>query len=228
MQVEVYPDAAAAAARAASLIADSLEAAVAGRGDGSAALSGGRTPALLMQALASAALPWPQIHLFQVDERMVDVGDPRRNITAIKTAFRLCPLTPANLHAMPVEARSPEAGAARYSADLRRLAGTPPRLDVVHLGLGEDGHTASLVPGDDAVASEGDVTLTGDYQGVRRMTLTLPLLNLARQRVWLVTGSAKGEIVRRFLDGDPTLVASQVSRQNAFLVLDAAASGESE
>jgi len=228
MQVEVYPDAAAAAARAASLIADSLAAAVADRGAGSAALSGGRTPTLMMQALALAALPWPQIHLFQVDERMVGASDSRRNLTAMNRAFRQCPLPPANLHAMPVEARSSAAGAARYSADLRRLAGTPPRLDVVHLGLGEDGHTASLVPGDAAVTSQGDVTLSGDYQGVRRMTLTLPLLNAARQRVWLVTGSAKREIVRRFLDGDSSLVASQVSRQDAYLVLDTTASGERE
>jgi len=226
MRVEVYPAARDAAARAASLIAAALRAAVDQRGQGSVAFSGGQTPILMLQKLASASLPWPQVHVFQVDERIVADDDDRRNLKAIKAALEHAPIPAENVHAMPVTGPSYAAGIAFYRDDLRALAGNPPQLDVVQLGLGEDGHTASLFTGDDALLSDDEVAVTGLYQGTHRMTLTLKVLDLARQRIWLVTGPAKQNIVRRFRAADPLLPASHVNRDTAILVLDSDAAGE--
>jgi len=226
MRVEVCPTSAAAAARAADFIAAELRAAVKDRGLGTVALSGGRTPELMMRALAAARLPWPQIHIFQVDERIVGDDDERRNMNTIRAAFGQSLIPVDNVHPMPVNSSPLESGAAQYSTDLGTMAGAQPSLDVVHLGLGEDGHTASLVAGDGALASDSDVAITGLYKGVHRMTLTLQVLDRARRRIWLVTGSSKRDIVRRFLDADPELVASRVRREAAILVLDDDAAGE--
>jgi 6-phosphogluconolactonase/glucosamine-6-phosphate isomerase/deaminase len=125
---------------------------------------------------------------------------------------------------MPVEAANLEAAAAEYAVTLRDLAGTPPVLDLVHLGLGPDGHTASLVPGDPVLGvTTADVAVTGAYQGRRRMTLTYPALDRARSVLWLVTGADKTEMLRRLRDGDPTIPAGRVRSDRATVLADAAA-----
>jgi len=225
MQIEVCSTAAAAAERAAELIAAELRTAVDKRGRGTVALSGGRTPAVMLQNLAAAQLPWSRIHIFQVDERIVAEDDDRRNIKAILASFERCAIPAENLHPMPVSHGLAEDGLTEYLNDLREAAGTPPCLDVVHLGLGNDGHTASLFAGDAAVVSDGEIELSEIYQGLHRMTLTLKTIDRARQRIWLVMGSSKRDIARRFLDADPKLVASQVRRKNSIIVLDYDAAG---
>jgi 6-phosphogluconolactonase len=225
MQIEICPTATAAGTRAAELIAGRLHTAVAERGYGTVALSGGGTARRLLPELTSIALPWPHIHVFQVDERIVRADDERSNMRAIRFAFEKSDIPADHLHHMPVASASPAEGAAEYAVDLGAIAGSPPRLDVVHLGLGDDGHTASLVMGDRAVEAIGVVAVTGLYEGVQRMTLTLRVLNLARFRVWLVCGQSKRSVVKRLLAGDPEVIASRILMQDSILVLDEAASG---
>ena len=136
------------------------------------ALSGGSTPGLMLEVLAGLDLPWSRIHVFQVDERIAGAGDPARNINMVRnTLLRPGLLAPDNLHPMPVESADPAAAAADYAHVLSQITGTPPRLDLVHLGLGDDGHTASLVPGDAALdVRDSAVTVTAPYRGHRRMT----------------------------------------------------------
>ena len=117
-----------------------------------------------------------------------------------------------------------EQAAAEYAATLQKLAGTPPVLDLVHLGLGSDGHTASLVPGDLVLdVTDVDVAMCGEYQGRPRMTLTYPLLNRAREILWLVTGASKTEMLRRLRDGDPTIPAGRICQDFALVLADEAA-----
>ncbi len=224
MRVEVYPTAAAAAARAAALVKNCIESAIAGRGLAAIALSGGKTPAGMLGELASAPIDWSRVHVFQVDERLVGEHDARRNWRVIRAAFERSGLPASHLHAMPLDAASPESGAREYAGELRAVAGAPPVLDAVHLGLGEDGHTASLFPGDAAVDATVEVALSGVHEGMRRMTLTLETINRARARIWLVTGPAKRVIVKRLLEPGADLVASRVWSDASILVLDRDAS----
>ena len=167
------------------------------------------------------------MHLYQVDERIAPDGNPERNLTHIRESLLLhVPLRPERVHAMPVESADRESAAAQYNAELREIAGTPPVLDLVHLGLGPDGHTASLVPGDSVLdVTTADVSLTGVYQGRRRMTLTYPAINRARRVLWVVTGSEKTAALQRLLDGDVTIPAGRVRREQAVLFADRAAIG---
>jgi len=224
MRVEVYATPAAAAARAAALVKDCIESAIAGRGLAAIALSGGKTPVGMLSELASAPIDWPRVHVFQVDERLVGEHDTRRNWRVIRAAFERSGLPASHLHAMPLDAASPEAGAREYARELRAAVGTPSVLDAVHLGLGEDGHTASLFPGDAAVDAAGEIALSGIHDGMRRMTLTLETINRARARIWLVTGPAKRAIVKRLLEPGAGLIASRVRSAESILVLDREAS----
>lgn len=188
---------------------------LAGRPRVSLALSGGRTPWPILELLAGADLEWERVDVFQVDERIVPVGDPARNLTGL--ANSLLDRVPATMHPMPVADPDPEAAARRYAADL------PASLDIVHLGLGDDGHTASLVPGDPSLdVRDADVTVTGEYRGHRRMTLTFPALERAGSIVWIVSGADKAEMVERLLASDPSIPAGRVPHDRALLITDVA------
>jgi len=222
---EILGDPERVAARAAALVAQSARSALARRGRFHLALSGGRTPSMMLRALRREPLPWSRIHLFQVDERVALAGDPERNWTQIEECLlRHVALAPDAIHPMPVDHADLEAAAARYARELRAVAGSPPVLDLVHLGLGEDGHTASLVPGDPVLdVQDADVATTGPYQGRRRMTLSFPALDRARCILWLVTGASKAAMLPRLLAGDRRFPAARVRQDAAWLLADEAA-----
>lgn len=227
MQVQVLPDAAAAAQQAAAFIAARAAAAVRERGRFTLALSGGHTPWAMLRALAALPLPWAQLQLFQADERVAPLGDASRNLTHIQASLVANgPLRAEQLHAMPVEATALPLAAADYAATLQRVCGTPPVLDLVHLGLGSDGHTASLLPGDAVLqVDSADVAPSGPYQGQRRLTLTYPMLNRARCVLWLVSGADKRDAATRLRAGDAAIPAGRVRNAHAWLLGDAAALG---
>ena len=222
MQVQVLPDAATVAQQAAAFIAERAAAAVRERGLFTLALSGGRTPWAMLRVLAALPLPWAQLQLFQVDERVAPLGDASRNLTHIQANLLAhAPLPPAQLHAMPVEAAELQLAAADYAATLQRVCGMPPVLDLVHLGLGADGHTASLVPGDAVLqVRDADVALSAPYQGHRRMTLSYPMINRTRCVLWLATGADKRAMVSRLRSGDLSIPAGRVEPAHALLLVD--------
>ena len=227
MIVRIGATAADAAAEAASHIADLAQDAATTRGIFTLALSGGGTPTAMLQALAALDMPWPVTHLFQVDERIAAQGDPDRNLNAIEEhLLSRIDMDVSRLHAIPVEHPDINAIPALYESALRSVAGSPPVLDVVHLGLGADGHTASLVPADPVVrVRDRDVALTGAYRGRRRVTLTLPALDRARHVVWLVAGADKAGAVALLRATDPAIPASHVRQEFATLFADRAAAG---
>jgi len=219
-------DAATAAALAAEDLAAACREAVAVRGRSVVALSGGRTPWLMVERLREQELPWQHVFVAQVDERVVPRGDARRNLTRLgQLLVTEGPLPPQNLLAMPVESDDLELAAEGYQRRLEELAGRPLVLDVVQLGLGTDGHTASLVPDDPLLEVRNrDVALSREYQGVRRMTLTFPALDRARLRLWLVTGSSKAARLASLLAGDGgEAPALRVNRAETIVVADEAA-----
>ena len=225
MKIEVLLDANSVALRAASLIAEEARAAVATRGRFVMAVSGGHTPWQMLRALAGKEVPWRAVHVVQVDERIAPAGDPDRNLTHLRESLlEHAPLSPEQICAMPVESADLEAAATLYAQTLREIAGSPPVLDLAHLGLGPDGHTASLVPGDRVLhVTDADVALTGVYQGRRRMTLTYSVLNRSRRILWLVTGSEKAEMLVRLRNGDESIPAGRVCQDQAFVLADRAA-----
>ena len=225
MQTEVLADSHAVAEAAAELIAAEARRCAAGRGRFVLAVSGGRTPEAMLRVLASLAVPWDRVHVFQVDERVAPMGDPARNLTQLhECPLAHVPLRPEQVHAMPVQQADLDAAARSYAAVLCAIAGTPPVLDLVHLGLGVDGHTASLVPGDPSLeVLEAEVTTAGPYQGRRRMTLAFPALDRARRVLWVVTGAEKAPMLRRLQAGDRTIPAGMVQQDRAMLIADRAA-----
>lgn len=225
MKIEIYPDDDAVARKAAAIVAAAARAAASARGRFVMAVSGGRTPWLMLRALADDELPWKQVHLFQVDERAAPADDPDRNLAHLRASLLdRAPLSADNIHAMPVEAANLAEAAEQYARTLREVAGFPPVLDLVHLGLGQDGHTASLVPGDPVLAvTDSDVAVAGPYQGRRRMTLTFPLINRSRLVLWLVTGGEKAPMLVRLREGDRSIPASRVRRDRALVLADRAA-----
>ncbi|HXW93259.1 MAG TPA: 6-phosphogluconolactonase [Terriglobales bacterium] len=192
MRVEILADANAVAKRAAEFIAAEAFAAVGERGLFTLAVSGGHTPWIMLRALATKDIPWKSIQIFRVAERSAPAGDPERNLTQLREILmERAPLPTENLHAMPVESTDPVGAAREYSAMLRQIAGGPAVLDLVHLGTGPDGHTASLVPGDPVLrVTDEDVALTSLCLGRRRMTLTFPMINRARR---VLAGHRQGE-----------------------------------
>jgi 6-phosphogluconolactonase len=228
MKMEVFADDESAALAAAKLIAAEAGAAVAARGQFVMAVSGGRTPWIMLRALAGESVPWERVHIVQVDERVALAGHADRNLTHLQESLlEHSPIRAEQIHAMPVESPDLEAAARQYASVLSKIAGSPPTLDLVHLGLGPDGHTASLVPGDPVLGvTNADVALTGIYQGRRRMTLTYPVINRARLLLWLVTGSEKVGMLSRVREADESIPAGRVSQDRAVIFADRAAAGE--
>lgn len=227
MQIHVLADAESAAREAAGIIAAEARAAVEARGRFVVAVSGGRTPWLMLRLLADQEIPWEGVHVVQVDERVAPAGHLDRNLTHVReTLIGHVPLRPEQLHAMPVEAADLEEAATRYALTLQEVAGSPPILDLAHLGLGPDGHTASLVPNDRVLdVTDKDVAVTGIYQRRRRMTLTYPMLNRSRRILWLITGADKVGVLERLRAGDVSIPAGRVRQDQALVVADRAAAG---
>jgi 6-phosphogluconolactonase len=232
MRVETLADAASVARAGAAIIAAEARATVAARGRFVMAISGGRTPWAMLRFLADEQMPWAVVHVAQVDEREAPDGDPDRNLTHVRESLLAhCPLRPEQVHAMPVESADLEGASRRYALTLQQLAGSPPIIDLAHLGLGPDGHTASLLPGDPVLdVTDADVAPTGLYQGRRRMTLTYPMLNRSRRILWLVTGGEKADMLARLYQGDRSIPAGRISRHQAVVLADheAAAPSRSE
>jgi 6-phosphogluconolactonase len=225
MKIEVLSDADAVARKAAKLIAAEARAAVKARGRFIVAVSGGHTPWQMLRALATKDIPWEHLNVVQVDERVVPAEDPDRNLKHLyESLLEHAPLRREQIYAMPVESPDLDAAAKRYAATLQEIAGSPPVLDLAHLGLGPDGHTASLVPGDPVLdVTDADIALTGVYQQKRRMTLTYPILNRSRRVLWLVTGSDKVEALARLCAGDVSIPAGWIQTANALVLADQAA-----
>ena len=229
MRIDALADADAVARTGAALTAAEARTAVAARGRFIVAFSGGHTPWQMLRALADEEVPWPGVHVVQVDERVAPAGDPDRNLTHLRESLLAhCPLRPEQIHPMPVEAADLEAAIRRYALTLEDIAGAPAVLDLAHLGLGPDGHTASLVPGDPVLdVTDADVALTGLYQGRRRMTLTYPALNRARRIVWLITGREKADMLERLCRGDRSIPAGRIDQHQALVLADHEAAARS-
>jgi 6-phosphogluconolactonase len=228
VKIEVLANADSVARKAAAIVAAEARAAIEARGRFIMAVSGGHTPWMMLRSLAGEDVPWDGVSVFQVDERIAPAGDPDRNLTHLRESLlENAPLRPERLYAMPVESPDLEAAATRYALVIRRITGSPPIFDLVHLGLGPDGHTASLVPGDPVLdVTNADVALTGVYQGRRRMTLTYPTINRARRILWLVTGSEKAGMLRRLGDADKSIPAGRIRQDQAFVLADGPAAGQ--
>jgi 6-phosphogluconolactonase len=223
LRIEVRPTAASVAERAAELIVKHLREDVARDGRATLAVSGGRTPRHVFELLAAAELPWQSLDLFQVDERVAPAGHADRNATQAAAAFaRAQREHPSAFHWMPVEDVDLDEAARRYAQELQAAAGSPPRLGVVHLGLGADGHTASLFPGSPLLdAAQADVAVAPEHLGRRRMTLTFDVLNAARRVLWIVTGTDKQAALAGLVEGDPAIVGSRIRRSGALVLADA-------
>ena len=228
MKIDILPDADTVALEAAKFIAAEARAAVTERGRFVMAVSGGHTPWQMLRALANEEVPWKNVHVVQVDERVAPAGDPDRNLTHLRESLlEHAPLQPEQIHAMPVELQDLDNAAKRYAKTLQEIAGSPPVLDLAHLGLGPDGHTASLVPGDPVLeVTDADVALTGTYQNRRRMTLTYPMLNRSRRILWLVTGADKVNALARLREGDTSIPGGRIQQSQAVLLADQAAAGK--
>jgi 6-phosphogluconolactonase len=216
----------AAAERAASrYLAMRLGEATRERGRATFAISGGRTPWGLFGQLASQDVDWGAVHLFQVDERIAP-GHPEASNWERFRANPLAQRIPdTQQHAMPVWIDDAQAAARHYETTLISGTGEPPTLDVVHLGIGADGHTASLFA-DDPLSQESGrwVGVSRIHERYRRLTLTLPTLNRARCVVWFATGAERRNALTRLAAGDPSIPASLVQRDRATCFVDAEAS----
>jgi 6-phosphogluconolactonase len=214
----------AVAREAAKIIAAEARDAVAARGRFIMAVSGGHTPWQMLRALASENVPWKGVDLVQVDERIAPAGDPDRNLTHLRESLlEHSPLADEQIHAMPVEEADIEGAALRYARTLERL----PAHRLAHLGLGPDGHTASLVPNDPVLGVvDRDVALSGVYMKRRRMTLTYPILNRSRRILWVVTGAEKVAMLPRLRGADASIPAGRVHQEHASVLADRAAAAK--
>ena len=229
MIVEVLADGEALARRAVDVLVEASVRAIEERGVFVWAVSGGSTPRRMLELLSERTdLDWSSTHLFQVDERIAPDGSNDRNATMLDTALLtetfLERNTPAGIHLMPVTADDLDAAATAYGELMDSHAGSPMVFDVVQLGMGGDGHTASLIPGDPILeVDDVDVALTGEYQGRRRMSFTWPVLDRAKQLLWVVGGESKQVAVQQFLSNDPAIPATLPTQARATVLLDEAA-----
>jgi 6-phosphogluconolactonase len=227
MQIEIVPDGNTAAQKGALLIAAEARASVSARGRFVLAVSGGKNPWKMFAILAKEDLPWGNIEIVQVDERVAPDGDDDRNLTHLLESLKSSPLRPDQIHAMPVTNPDLAGAAAQYARTLEQLSGSPPVIDLVHLGLGPDGHTASLIPGDPVLeVDDVDVALTGVYQERRRMTLTYPALDRARKIFWLTTDESKADALLALVNGDKSIPAGRVRSDRAQVIADRAAASK--
>lgn len=220
-RLEVLEDPAAVHRRGAALIAQAAREAAGERGSFALAASGGRDPWEMYGMLEDHELPWSETAIYQVDERIAPPGSDQRNLTHLIAALSIG--AQGSIKPMPVDDPDPDAAADRYAASL------PDALDLAHMGLGPDGHCASLVPGDPVLeVRDRRVAVTaGEYQGVRRMTLTYPELARTRRLLWIVTGAEKVEPLRKLLARDPSIPAGRVDPGgDSLVVCDRAAAPE--
>jgi 6-phosphogluconolactonase len=228
VDIRVFTDADAVALEAAGLIASMARQTIADHGRFIMAVSGGKTPWRMLQALAFEDVPWNGLYVVQTDERVAPAGHADRNLTHLRESLLShTPLKENHIYEMPVESGDLESAAIAYSATLGKIAGIPPVLDLVHLGLGSDGHTASLVPGDPVLnVDDHDVAITGIYQGRKRMTLTYPIINRARNILWIITGAEKAPMLNRLQDADSSIPAGRIRQEAAIIMADTGAAGD--
>jgi 6-phosphogluconolactonase len=220
LELEVVADPTELARRAAGFVADRARDAVRDRDRFTFAVSGGSTPWIMFAELRDEDVPWDRVEIFQVDERVAPRDDPDRNLTHLEASLPEDRSNGPTIHPMPVEDGDLEAAAARYAAEL------PDRFDLVHLGLGPDGHTASLVPGDPVLGvTDRAVALTQEYNGRPRMTLTYPALARADQVMWLIAGTDKVEALRKLRTSDQSIPGARVAADHQMVFADRAAAG---
>ncbi|MGH8373517.1 MAG: 6-phosphogluconolactonase [Gammaproteobacteria bacterium] len=222
LKLRILSDAESVAREAAAFVAGCARQAVAQRGQFVLAVSGGETPSQMFKRLAMEDVPWRDVSIVQVDERIAPYGDPDRNLTGLQEILLAhVPLSSRQIYPMPVAGDDLAVAAQKYADTLRQLCGTPPVIDLVLLGLGSDGHTASLLPGDRVLeVMDADVAVSGVYRGRRRMTLTYPIINRSRRILWLVTGAAKARMLVRLCNGDAHIPAGRINRQGAIVFAD--------
>ena len=227
LKTEIFSSADQVAEKAAAYIEHLIRQTLTQKKTFSMAISGGRTPWEMLKILSKASLPWQRVNLFQVDERIAPEGHADRNLTQLFQTLEGSPLvTRLRIFPMPVTAEDLDLASQEYANLIHEIT-EGEGLDLIHLGMGSDGHTASLVPGDAVMAvTDREVACTQNlYQGRIRMTLTYPLLNSAKQILWIVTGAEKQEMVQRLLKQDTSIPAGIVNQANALLMMDSAAFG---
>jgi 6-phosphogluconolactonase len=228
MEIRTFESADEVAKEAANYIADRIRENIVLKGSFTMAISGGRTPWEMIKELAKEDLPWEKVFLFQVDERIAPDAHPDRNLTQLFKAIEGTKLVlNLNIFPMRVTADNLDEACGEYADHIFRLTENG-KFDLIHLGLGTDGHTASLVPGDSVLSiQDRSVAVTGDlYQGRHRMTLTYPLINQASKILWVVTGDEKAEMLKRLLHKDPTIPAGKINQQHAIVLTEESASVE--
>ena len=194
-------------------LARRLRDAVRRRGSATLAVSGGGSAPPMFDVLLAQDVPWEHVTVWQVDERIAPDGHPERN------AGQLADF-PCRVELMPVTADDLTAAVQRYAA------GLPERFDLVHLGLGDDGHTASWPPGHPVVDSDRSCEVIGEFNGFERMTLTPPIVNSARARLMLTFGASKAPLMRRWMLRDAALPVARLRRADTWVMLDPAAAAE--
>jgi len=222
MEIKIFTDADELAVEAARFVAKYARECISEYGSFNWAVSGGRTPWLMLRDLAKEEVDWKRVHIFQVDERIAPEGHPDRNLThLLAVLLENTPINEKNIHPMRVESDDAGDASAAYADELSTFCGAPPVFDLIHLGLGVDGHTASLIP-DDPVLNviDCDVAVCDLYQGRKRMTLTYRVINRARKILWVVSGSDKASMLKRLIDADWSIPAGCVNRENAYILAD--------
>lgn len=229
MQMEVLSDGNVLAKRAAQIIAADARSAVEARAKFIMAVSGGKSPWLMLADLVNEDVPWKNIHIFQIDERIAPPGDPDRNYTHLRASLlKHVPIPEQQIYPMPVNAPDLNAAAREYQQTLEAITGKPAALDLAHLGIGTNGHTASLLPDDPVLdVVDADVAITTQaFEGHRRMTMTFPMINRSRKIMWLIVAANKAEMLRRLQAGDKSIPAGRISQSQALILADRAAAGE--